>query len=115
MDGQGCHTSGCGLYRLCGLPPPLPETQADTLYVSGLELHRRLWGPIPCFCLDVVLGEGPGHHWLALGPCAFLSLGFQWCLFLLGPFLLTSTVMLLGQRVLLMIPETIALQKEGGS
>lgn len=108
---NGCWSSGFRAF----LPPS--ETQADASPVAGLGLHWLLWGPVHRVHLDVILGGSPSHPWLLLGPCARLGLESQqgWLLLsLLLLLLLMAPVMLPGEWDLLVVPEAIALWREGG-
>ena len=75
--------------------------QADAPLVTGL------WGRVLCFHRDVVLSGGPGRPWLPVGS--------QQGRLLLSPLVLPTTpVTLLRERVLVVVPEAVALWREVG-
>lgn len=94
----GPRTRGYPFSGSCALLPPLPETQAEPL-VTGL------WGPVLGFHRDVVLSGGPGHPWLPLGSQ-------QGRLLLSRLVLPTTPVTLLRDRVLVVVPEAVALWRD---
>jgi hypothetical protein len=110
---SSCFTDGHSSFGCWALFPP-PEAQVEAPQVSALQVHLGLWDPVlgsdTHFRWDVVLG-GSSQPWLLWVPCVCLSLGCQqghWPL--LSPSVLPAApAMLLGEWVLIVVPEAVAL------